>query len=54
MTIRGTKFDCETENLTSAFPLGVSNVWTADTAEVTVKSGILLVMQSKLKEGEHI
>lgn len=54
VTIRGTKFDCENETLTSAFPLGVSNVWTADTAEVTVKSGILLVMQSKLKEGEHI
>ena len=54
VTVRGAKFECENETLTSTFPLGVSNVWTADEAEVSATSGILLVMQSKLKEGEHI
>ena len=32
----------------------MKNVWTADAAEVSATSGILLVMQSKLEEGEHI
>lgn len=52
--IRGTKFECEHAALTSAFPLGVSNVWAGDAAEVGVQSGTLLVLQSKLKKGEHI
>ena len=54
VTVRGAKFECEDETLTSVFPLGVSNVWTADEAEIRVKSGILLVIQSILKKGEHI
>lgn len=54
VTIRGTKFECEDETLSGAFPLGVSNVWKTGAAEITVKNGILLVLQSKLKEGEHI
>ena len=54
VTVRGAKFTCEDAALTSAFPLGVSNVWTADEAEIAVKSGILLVLQSKLEKGEHI
>jgi len=54
VTIRGTKYDGEGLTLTNAFPLGVSNVWTSEVAEITVSSGILLVMQSLLKEGEHI
>lgn len=54
VTLRGTKFDCEGVTLSAAFPLGVSNVWTAEAAEVAVKSGILMVLQSKLQKGEHI
>ncbi len=54
VTIRGTKFECENAALTNAFPLGVSNTWAAETAEVTVRSGILLALQARLKEGEHI
>lgn len=54
LTIRGTKYECEGVTLTNAFPLGVSNVWEADEAEISVRSGILMVMQSKLKKGEHI
>ena len=49
--IRGTKFVCEDAALSSAFPLGVSNVWAEDAAEVSVRSGTLLVLQSKLKKG---
>ena len=52
--IRGTKYDGQDLTLTNAFPLGVSNVWTTEEAEITVKTGILLVMQSGLKKGEHI
>ena len=54
VTARGTKFDCADVTLRSAFPLGVSNVWTAETAEIAVRSGILMVLQSKLQKGEHI
>ena len=54
VTVSGTKFECENTALTNAFPLGVSNVWAAAEAVVSVKSGILLVLQSRLKAGEHI
>ncbi len=54
VTIRGAKYECENETLTSSFPLGVSNLCTAETAEISVQSGILLVMRSRLKKGEHI
>ena len=54
VTLRGTKFDCADVTLRASFPLGVSNVWTAETAEVAVRRGILMVLQSKLQKGEHI
>lgn len=52
--VRGTKFVCEGVTVTNAFPVGVSNVWETDAAEVSVKSGILAVILSKLRDGEHI
>lgn len=54
VSVRGTKFDCAGVTLSSAFPLGVSNVWTAEAAEVAVGRGTLMVLQSKLQKGEHI
>ncbi len=54
VTVKGTKYEGENMTLTNAFPLGVSNMWTTDEAKVSVKSGILLVLRSKLKKGEHI
>ncbi len=54
VSLRGTKFDCADVTLRASFPLGVSNVWTAETAEVTVARGTLMVLQSKLQKGEHI
>ena len=54
VTIRGTKYECEDAALTNAFPLGVSNVWAAEEAAVRVGRGTLLVVQSRLRKGEHI
>ena len=54
INIRGTKYDCEEVTLTNTFPQGVSNAWTAGQAEITLRKGILLVIQSRLKKGEHI
>ncbi|MBR3630443.1 MAG: thiamine diphosphokinase [Oscillospiraceae bacterium] len=45
VTIRGTKYDVEHITLRNNFPLGVSNTITAGFAEVTVQSGLLLVVQ---------
>ena len=54
VSIRGAKYECEKISLTNAFPLGVSNVWDGPAASITVEKGILLVLCSKLSEGEHI
>lgn len=45
VTIRGTKYDAEHITLRNSFPLGVSNSITGDCAEVTLGSGLLLVVQ---------
>ena len=54
LSLKGTKYDGKNLCLDSSFPLGVSNVWTEDQAEITFESGILLILESQLKEGEHI
>lgn len=54
VSIKGTKYEVEGAELTSDFPLGVSNTWAEDKAEISVENGILMVIQSKLKQGEHI
>ena len=54
ITIQGTKYQCENGSLENAFPLGVSNVWTEEEAVIRVSEGILMVMQSRLRDGEHI
>ena len=50
VTIRGTKYECEDITLTNAFPLGVSNEWVSDEAEISVSEGIILVLQSVNEE----
>ena len=45
VTIRGTKYETDRITLTSSFPLGVSNCITADCAEITAESGLLLIVQ---------
>ena len=54
LCISGTEYTCENMSMTNAFPLGVSNVWASACAEITVKSGTVMVMLSKLKAGEHL
>ena len=44
LTLRGTKYDVEDIDLTSAFPLGMGNDFAADAAEISVKDGALLIM----------
>lgn len=45
VTIRGTKYETDGITLTSSFPLGVSNCITAEYAEITMDSGLLLIVQ---------
>ncbi|MBO4838938.1 MAG: thiamine diphosphokinase [Lachnospiraceae bacterium] len=54
LSLKGTKYDGDGLILESRFPLGVSNHWTAPAAEISFRSGILLIVQSQLKEGEQI
>lgn len=48
LSLKGVKYELHNGELTSSFPLGVSNEWTAEEAEVSFKAGILLVIMSKL------
>ena len=50
VTIRGAKYAVEDAELTNAFPLGVSNQFAAERAEISVREGTLLVMTCR--EGE--
>lgn len=49
LTISGSGYDCENVTLTNTFPLGVSNKWKEDVVTVSVKSGILLTVESYMK-----
>lgn len=49
VTISGSEYDCENVTLTNTFPLGVSNKWKEDVVTVSVKSGILLTVESYMK-----
>ena len=46
--IAGTKYPLENAVLTNDFPLGVSNEWADDAAEVSVEEGTLLIVQSRM------
>ena len=46
--INGTKYTLENGQLTNSFPLGISNEWEADTAEICVQQGTLIIILSKL------
>ena len=47
VTIRGTKYETENATLTYGFPLGVSNEFRADYAQISHTSGMLLVIVAK-------
>ena len=46
VSLSGTRWTLENAELTSRFPLGVSNEWLGDTAELSFQSGILAVFFS--------
>ena len=48
VSIRGTKYPLEDAELSWDFPLGVSNEWRSDAAEISVREGILLIVLSRL------
>lgn len=54
VAIRGAEYGGDGMTLEGRLPMGVSNVWASDAAEIEVQSGILLVMLSRLAPGEHI
>ena len=49
LSIRGAKYPLDNAVLTNRFPLGVSNEWAADEAEISVGEGIVLIILSRLK-----
>lgn len=48
VSIRGAKYPLEEAELRNSFPLGVSNEWTEEAAEITVADGTLLIVLSHL------
>ena len=56
VSIRGTKYEVTGALITNTYPIGTSNVWSSSNtgAEISVRSGILLVILSRLTPGEHI
>lgn len=53
LTIKGALYNVEDIELTNTFPLGHGNSFVNDTVEITIKSGILLIAESKLEPGAH-
>lgn len=47
VTIRGTKYTLERGTLTAGFPLGVSNHFTGEQAQISVENGSLLVLYDR-------
>ncbi len=45
--LRGVKYKLENAELTNGFPLGVSNEFEAPEAEICLKSGIMMIVQTK-------
>ena len=48
VSICGVKYPLDQARLSNAFPLGVSNEWTADEALVSVENGVLHIVEAKL------
>ena len=47
---KGTLYELENAVLTNTFPLGISNEWKDDIAEIGVKNGTLLIITSRIKD----
>ena len=46
---RGTKYTLENAMLENSFPIGVSNEWAEDVAEISAGKGVILVVESRLR-----
>ena len=51
--ITGAKYSLQDGELIPSFPLGVSNQWASETAEISVREGILLIVLSRLPVTER-
>ena len=47
---KGTLYELENAVLTNTFPLGISNEWKDNIAEIGVKNGTLLIITSRIKD----
>lgn len=48
VSITGAKYELHDAELTNDFPLGVSNEWAAPMAEITLREGTMLIVQSHI------
>ena len=48
LCIRGAKYTLEDAELRPDFPLGASNEWSAEEAEISVREGTLLIVESRI------
>ena len=48
LCIRGAKYTLEDAELRPDFPLGASNEWSAEEAEITLREGTLLIVESRI------
>lgn len=48
VSIAGAKYELHDAELTNDFPLGVSNEWAAPEAEITLREGTMLIVQSHI------
>jgi thiamine pyrophosphokinase len=48
VSIRGVKYALEDAEISSVYPVGVSNEWVSSEAEITVREGTILIMESRL------
>ncbi|MBO6259394.1 MAG: thiamine diphosphokinase [Lachnospiraceae bacterium] len=50
VSIEGTEYDVSGVKLSSDYPLGVSNEWKEKTARISVESGTLMIVESRMGE----
>ncbi len=50
--ISGAKYPLQDADILPSLPLGVSNEWASDSAAVSVRDGVLMIVLSRLSEGE--
>lgn len=48
VTVKGTKYECEDIEMINTFPLGTSNMWAGEEARISVDSGILMILMSRM------